>query len=879
VKGKAGKKVTQPATKSKRPAKAARARRIPDEEFRLASDVWPLHYAVHVTPDLEAGTFQGEVTIDLQLDRARDAIELHAADLTIALAEIGRRGDARSATPVLHPRRETVELRFPEPLPPGPATLRLRFSGPLQKHLRGLYAASSMGRRYAFTQLEAADARRFFTCFDEPGFKARFTFSVTTEARNAVVSNNPIEREEDHGDGRKTVHFQTTPKLSTYLCMLAVGELEASEARYVGRTPIRVWHVPGKGHLTTFALEAAVESLTRLEKYFGLPYPYEKLDLLAVPDFEAGAMENAGAVTFRETLLLVDPQTITLAERKRVAEVVAHELAHMWYGDLVTMAWWNDLWLNEAFATWMAFRVIDDWKPEWRMWNNFAHHRAAALSLDALANTHPIYAEVKSPAQATENFDAITYEKGASVVRMIENYLGANAFRAGVRRYIRRHREANAEASDLWRALEEASGRTVARVARGWIGQAGFPLLVAERADRAGRAVLKLRQARFFANPKAKPTGQRWPLPVVVKAAGARQPLRHLMTKAREEVALGSTRRTAWLYANAQEGGFYHVLHDDGTLAALRAVLFAALTPVERLGLVGHQWAAVRAAHASIESFLDLIGGFGAETDFDVLDSLAGALRFIDDQLLDAAGGRPAYQRWLESTYQPAWRELGWEAAAGEVDDVRLRRASLLRLLGEIAESALIANEAQRHFAAYLADRRSLEPNLADPLVAIAARNGDALRYEQVLLAVRNARTPQERRRFQLALAEFRDPDLIARTQSLTLTEDVSTQDVGLMLMRLLVNRAARESAWRFVTERWADLSKRLPPMMVSRVIDATPALQTPAYKREVTAFFRAHPVPTAARALKQAIERFDLNEAFRRRVAKRLGAWLAQRG
>ena len=340
-------------------------------DVRLSPDVRPRHYSVHITPDLKAGTFSGETEIDLTLGRRRQNIQLHAVDLTIRDALVAAGRTTQSAEIVPRPERETIELRLAESIPAGRVRLQLRFAGVLQQHLRGFYAAASGGRRYAFTQLEATDARRFFPCFDEPSFKASFTFAVITDARNTVLSNSPIERVDRHPGGRKTVHFVRTPPLSTYLCALAIGELEGSRTRRVGSTPVRVWHVPGKGHLCDFALEAAVESLKRLERYFGLPYPYAKLDLVAVPDFEAGAMENAGAVFFRETLLLVDPATVTLAERKRVAEVIAHELAHMWYGDLVTMAWWDDLWLNEAFATWMAFRVIDEWQPQWRMWNSF----------------------------------------------------------------------------------------------------------------------------------------------------------------------------------------------------------------------------------------------------------------------------------------------------------------------------------------------------------------------------------------------------------------------------------------------------------------------------------------------------------------------------
>jgi len=853
----------------------------PRAAFRLPAEVRPLHYQIHIEPNLSAGTFSGSANIEISLERPADSIYLHAVDLTLRGATVRAGREQFDVVVVARPKDEVVEIRLPRRLAAGKARLLFDFDGVLQKSLRGFYAASSAGRRYAFTQLEATDARRFFPCFDEPSFKARFTFSVTTDAAHTVISNSPVAREETLPDGRKRVHFNPTPKLSTYLCALCVGELEGSEERRVGRTPIRVWHVPGKGHLTSFALEAAVAALTRLEDYFSLDYPYEKLDLVAVPDFEAGAMENAGAVTFRETLLLIDPANSTLAEKKRVAEVIAHELAHMWYGDLVTMAWWNDLWLNEAFATWMAFRIVDEWRPEWRMWNNFEHHRAAAFSLDALANTHPIYTEVLNPAQATENFDAITYEKGASVVRMVENYLGPVLFRSGVRKYIRRHREANAAAADLWRALEEASGQKVNQVVRAWIEQPGFPLLKTERRPRDGKTEVELQQSRFFANPKASDSKQRWPLPLVVKVGtrrGSTRLVRHLMTKSRDRLEIGSAATVAWYYANASEGGFHRPLHDEENLAVLAQSLSTHLSAAERMGLLGHQWAATRGGHARIESFLDLAGRLGDESDFDVLDSLGGPLRYIDDYLAPGAGAAAQAQLhgWTEATFGPAFSALGWgRAGSDESEDVRARRASLLRFVGELAEAGDVVGEAVTRFDAYLADRSALEPNLADSVVAIAARSGDASTYERILAAVPGAKTPQERRRFQLALADFRAAALTDRTLALALSEEISTQDVGLVFIRLLANPAARERTWSFIKKNWDKVSKRLPPMMVSRVVDATPSLRSRAYKKDVAAFFRAHPVATARRAIQQALERFDLNEEFSRRAAKGLGAWL----
>jgi len=910
-------KKAAPAKRRKKPKAKPPARKpkvIPnlttDAAFRLAREVKPTHYHVHILPDLVRANFRGEVVVELELKHQRPSIELHAADITIDHAEIAPRGEKAKkalAKPILpsakpvgppinqvavaivpHGARETVEVKFLRPVGPGKVALSLAYHGNLQERLRGLYMAKVGDEKYAFTQLEAADARRFFPCFDEPELKARFTFSVTARAGLQVLSNNPLERSVNNTNGTTTFHFRTTPKLSTYLCALAVGELEGSAARTAGKAPVRVWHVPGKRHLTGFALEAAVESLARLEKYFGLPYPYDKLDLVAVPDFEAGAMENAGAVFFRETLLLVDPATISLAEKKRVAEVIAHELAHMWFGNLVTMKWWDDLWLNEAFATWMAFKVVDDWKPEWRMWNNFEPHRAAALALDALANTHPVYAEVENAAQATENFDAITYEKGASVVRMIEHYLGPQKFRAGVQAYIREHREANAVAADLWNALEKASGQPVAQIVRAWVRQPGFPLVSFEREGDEKPAELAVKQERFKASPTTRfvdGAGATWPLPMVVKFGGtsgrAARTERFLLRRAKERVAVPGGKHVPWYYGNAGEGGFYRVLHDADCLAALAPDLATSLTAVERMGLLGHQWAIVRAGRARIASFLDLASALGGETDYEVLDALAGPLSFIDDQIVDAVGPdcRAPFQGWLGETFAAAWGELGLETSRGDGDERNLRRGSILRILGLVGEDRTIAAAAVPVFERYLRNRASAEPNLVDPLVAIVARDGAAARFDRFRQAVGASRTPQESRRFQLALGDFRDLALARRAAALTLTPEIPTQDVGFLLMRLLGNRSAREMTWEFIQANWAGLAKRLPPMMVSRVIEATASLQTREHRKQVAIFFRAHPIETATRALKLALERFDLNEELRRRASRDLRTWFLARG
>jgi puromycin-sensitive aminopeptidase len=868
----------------------AAAPRKKRDRLRLDPGVRPSRVAVHVEVDPSRGTrFRGVVCIDVKLDRRRSAIRLHAADLRVTRPRVRCADGVRRATLTLLPDLEMVEIGFDRPLPAGDAQLELAFAGRLRGDLCGLYAARSGERRYAVTQLEATDARKFFPCFDEPAMKARFEMSVTTGSANQVIANAPVARTRRHGDGTKTVHFEPTPPLSTYLVALAVGELEGSKPVCVGPTRIRVWHTPGKRRLTGFALECARECLTRLERYFGVPYPYAKLDLVAVPDFEFGAMENAGAIFFRETLLLIDPTRATLAEKKRAAEVICHELAHMWYGDLVTMAWWDDLWLNESFATWMAFVIVDQWRPEWRMWLDFQHGTAAALELDALRNTHPIYCEVRSAAEASENFDLITYEKGAAVVRMLERYLGPAVFRRGVRSYIRRHREGNAVAADLWRALSEASGEDVETLARAWIEQPGHPVLEIRQYRERGRSVLRVRQQRFTEAParkRAKASGAaspakagRWPIPWVVRvgsgARGRTRLERRLLSRVREEVKLSGP-APRFVYGNGDESGFFRPLHGA---TEFRAILksIAALPTVERMGLVDHQWALARAGRAPIESVLDLAETLAGEADADVLAALCKPLRFIGRALVPVAGpdSRERYRDWLVGRFGPAFAELGWDSPRGEPDALRLRRATLLTIVGGIAGDEATLHTATERCARYLSHPRSLDANLSDGVVSLAARVGDPALHERFCAASASAATPQEERRFLLALADFRLPALVDRTLRMTLSDAVPTQDVIFVLARLLMNPDANERCWSFVQKRWPRLRRKVPSLLASRLIDATPALLTPTHRREVARFFRANPVPSGERALRQALERFDSTARFRRSAARPLTRWL----
>ncbi len=870
-----------------------------DAEFRLPRHVRPERYTVHLAPDLDAWSFTGDETILLTLDRPVRRVELHALDLEITRAEVTAARRRQTARVAYHPARETAELRFAEPLPAGRATLRLAFRGTIGTGLRGLYRAEAGGRRYAFTQFEATDARRAFPCFDEPAFKARFDMSATVPDDLVAISNGRLLREEPGPrPGTKTVTFATTPRMSTYLVALAVGALEATEAALArGGVPIRVWTVPGKTSMGGLALEAAVASLNRLERYFGVRYPYGKLDLLAVPDFEAGAMENSGAIFFRETALLCDPNTASVAAQKRIALVVAHEIAHQWFGNLVTMQWWDDLWLNEAFATWIEFRTVGDWRPDWDIWVDFQQEKAAPFATDALASTRPIHAPVKSAAQASEMFDAITYEKGAAVLFMLEQYVGPPVFRAGVRQYIRDHREGNATANDLFGALEQASGARVRAIARDWIDQPGFPLVRATARPTGTRAHLLLEQQRFFANPELGDRGRgrgdggqgptadgpspapnpqslspRWRVPIVLRYADGRRPLvqRALLSTPRAEIALGTPRPPRWLYANAGGSGFYRVLHDPATLAGLTEDVGAVLDAAERVALVGNQWALVRADYAGIDTFLGLLEGFRHEPHYAVVEAIVDALASIDFYLVEP-DDRPAWSALVEHLLAPQIEQLGWQPAPDDGDARRLRRAAAIRALGRLARLPEVVSEAREGIERYWADPNRVDPNLVDVFIAIAAQDGSPALFDAYLAHMREARTPQDEVRHLFGLAAFEDPVLVQQALDLSLTPAVKTQDVGPLLARLLGNPVGKHQAWNFVRVQWSAVEERLPPFMRRRLVAATVHLATAEARDEVAAFFAEHPVEGAERTLRQTLEQLDILIAFRERAAPRL--------
>ncbi len=861
--------------------KPSRVASVKNPDFRLSSAIRPHRYQVWLSIDWIRRLFTGRMELAIEIGERTDALILHAAGLQLTSATlIFRKGSftPRRITPSAI--SETVTLHFGQALPKEKATLSLQWSGAFNPGLRGLYGKGDV----AVTQFEAADARRVFPCFDEPSFKAQWKLHLRVPRGLTALANGAQVAEKRDGDFR-WVEFDETPPISSYLVALAVGTLKASPTRKVGKIPLRTWAVPEKVGLTRYAQNVAAEVLPRLEQYFGVPYAYRKVDQVGVPEFEAGAMENVGLITFRESALLLDPGSAALTTQKRVAEVVTHELAHQWYGNLVTMAWWDDLWLNEAFATWMAAKVVDGWRPEWRVWLDFDASRAAAMDLDALRSTHPVRAEVRNAQQAGESFDVITYEKGGAVLRMIESYLGEEIFRDGIRGYIRKHAGGNTTAQDLWRALERASRKRGARsvpvrkLAEGWIDQGGFPVVSLERTG----SRLSLSQRRFVTGRKPSRGGATdpvWPVPLVIKFSDERgvREQRVLFQKASETFTLESQGEVGWVLANAGAAGFYRVAYSPADLERL-ATHLAVLLPSERVQLLADLWAGVRAGNTPVAALMDLAAHLSQEQDYAVLDELVARLGSLERDYVDEAD-RDGFRDFVERLLRPGMDEVGWDSAQNEPDVVKLRRSALVRGLGGVARADSVVEEGRARLLRFMdGDRTALAPDLHGAATSMSAREGSPALFKRLLDQSKREKDPAYQRTYLLSTALFEAPDLAARAQSIAFAASVPTQDFAFYVSTLLSNPTAREQFWKRLRDDWATVRTRAGgPALMRRVIQGIGHLPERRNLEEATRFLKSqsHALSEAQQMIAQTLERMEQSVALRERLKPELRGWLA---
>ncbi|HET9733282.1 MAG TPA: M1 family metallopeptidase [Acidimicrobiales bacterium] len=835
--------------------------------FRLPRTVVPERYEIEIRPDLDAATFTGSERVQVSVHEPVDEIVLNAAELEITSAQVEGPSGVVAATPEHDEAQERVVLRLAETVPAGGAVVSLRFAGSINDKLRGFYRSTFKdddGRTatIATTQFEATSARRAFPCWDEPDAKAVFSISLLVGPGLSAFSNSPEEAREQKEDGSVLVRFADTMPMSTYLVAYVVGPLEATEPVDVDGVELRVVHVPGKGHMCDFALETGAHALRFFSEWFGIDYPAPKLDLVALPDFAFGAMENMGCVTFREQLLLVDRERATRVELERIADVVSHEIAHMWFGDLVTMKWWNGIWLNEAFATFMEMLAVDHYRPDWNRWVSFGLARGAAMSVDALVSTRPIEYPVADPAECEGMFDVLTYEKGAGVVRMLERYLGAEPFRSGIRRYMDAHQYANTETTDLWDAIEDATGEPARSTMDSWIFQEGYPLVSVEATDTG----LELSQSRFLY--KTAEGSARWSVPVLVRASrqGEVSEHRSLLTGDSGTLDLGG--RPDWAVVNAGGSGFYRVRY-SAELAAALTTRMAQLEPLERFNLVSDSWAATVAGITGPAEHLRVLGGLAEETDPSVWSAALSSLEMLHRVAGDA--DRPAVEAFVRRLAGPVMARTGWEPRAGEAATTGTLRATLVGALGTIGADEDVRSRAAEVHARALADGTSVDPDLAGAAVGVVAWTGGEQQYEAFLERYRNPSTPQEEVRYLYSLASFPSEALVARTLEMSLGE-VRSQNAAFLVGHALTNRVAGRSAWRFVQDRWDALVERLPANSVVRMLEGLSALCTQESAQEATAFFATHPVPSGEKTLAQILERQAINASFADRVSASLG-------
>jgi aminopeptidase N len=854
---------------------------------RLPTTAVPSHYTLWFAPDLEKDTFRGRETIQLDLKAPSTAITLNAAEISFGEVSITAAGTTQRADVTLDAAKEQATFTVPRQIPAGRATIQVTYTGILNDKLRGFYISKANNRKYAVTQLEATDARRAFPSFDEPGFKATFDISLMIDASDRAISNGrQISDAPGPEPGKHTVSFSRTPKMSTYLVAMLVGDFVCRSGAAEG-TPIRVCATPDKLPLTGFALEAAQQQLRFYNKYFDIKYPFEKLDIIGVPDFAAGAMENTGAITFRERLLLVDPERASLGARKGVATVLSHEIAHQWFGDLVTMKWWDDIWLNEGFATWMASKPIAEWKPEWRVELDDVQDTQAALGLDALQSTRPIRTTAETPEQIGELFDGIAYEKTAAVLRMIEGYVGADGFRRAVASYLRRYSYGNASGEDFWTEVTRVTGKPVDRILRSFVDQPGAPLVTVRTACNAGRADVGLTQERFAGSPAATPPvpslddardalsngrrAQTWTIPACMRTENG-NPQCFLLDRGEQRFDAG---RCGPVFANVGGRGYYTTDYTPDTVRA-HAASKPPLAPAERISLIGDEWWMVRSGRHNADSYLELAGSFAEDETPAVISTIGSRLAYAGEYLV-AENNQSRYQSWLRDRFGPALRSLGLPGNVDDDDYRQSRRAALLSLVGATAADAGTQQRTRELAEQYLANPSSLAPTLVPTVLRVAAVSGDAALYDRYLAMLeKTTGQPEEYYRFLYSLAWFRDSTLISRTLQLALSPAIRSQDAGALIANVIASPHGREAGWEFTKTQWSALTQRLGTFQgLPSIISSLGGFCSTDKAKEVRQFFTEHPVPSSARTLQQAVERIETCAAIRARQAPAVERWL----
>jgi aminopeptidase N len=841
---------------------------------KLPKTVVPLHYALDLRPDLDTSVLAGTEVVDIDVREPTDRIVLNAANMTLDSAAIDDRPGETDGI-ALDAAAETATLTFPHPLAAGRHQLRIAFNAHINRFGTGLFAVdypTDTGRERMFaTQLEATGARRVFPCWDEPAFKASFEPTVTVPDSFLAISNMPATGEALVSRGLKRVVFAATPPMSSYLFVLAAGELERLSAAADGVT-VSVVAAVGKAAQGRFALDSAVRLLAYYNDYFGIRYPLPKLDLIAVPGGFGGAMENWGGIVFFESRLLFDPAASPEAARRSIFSIIAHEMAHQWFGDLVTMAWWDDLWLNESFASWMDAKASQALNPGWQVWLNSSGAKQGAMREDARRTAHPIRQPIADDREAMTIFDGITYNKGRSLIRQLESYLGDDAFRAGIHAYLAAHAYGNATTADLWQALQAGSGKPVADIAGSFTRQPGVPLVLAETRCADERQHLVLKQERLVINDPA-PHAERWQIPRAIGPVGAAPPAQTvLLTTATDEIDAGPCGDARQL--NLGDAGYFRVQYDAATAAAL-AQAIDRMPAADRINLLADASALAEAGRAAPGRVLDLIDAVADDESLAVWSEIIRELERLD-YVERGRPGRDAVQMRARAWARPAFDRLGWTPIAGEDFDRAILRTRLLRFLGDMGD-AEIMDEAKRRFAAFEKDPASLSASLRDVVMHLAGRSANRSVWDRLLALARRTTSTEERVRYYAALAGARDPALAQDALRLVLAENLPPELAARLVFIVAGAGQHPDLAWAFVKENYRALEMQQGPSFPDRfAADLLWSFSDRGHAAELASFAPAHATPAGRIEAARAEEGILLNADFIDHQLPQIESWIA---
>lgn len=838
----------------------------------LPDDTRPVAYDIAITPDAQALTFEGQATAEFEVLRPTARVVVNGLGLRVKHATL----DGAPVIVTEDAKLQRLTFTAARPLAVGRHKLAVDYAGKIYEQAAGLFAAdyrSEAGatQRMLVTQFEPGDARKLAPLWDEPAQKAVFRIQVTAPKGWQAISNMPPASTEPLADGRTRVRFQESPKMSSYLLYLQVGQLDRITTM-AGPTEVGVVARAGAGEQGRFALQSSAELLPYYNDYFGAPYPLPKLDNIAAPGAGGfGAMENWGAILYFETYLLLDPKLSSASDKQTVYVVIAHEMAHQWFGDLVTMSWWDDLWLNEGFASWMENKATDHFHPEWKMWLQAAAAREQALALDARASTHPVVQTINNTDEANLAFDAITYQKGQEVIHMLEGYLGEDVFRTGVRRYMARHAYANTVTEDLWRELEAASDAPVSAIARDFLTQPGVPLIrVASSVCQEGRSVVTLSQGRFGVD-RGSQAPLTWRVPVTAAAAGGPQAHAVIAGPAPQSLTVEGC---GAVKVNVGQTGYFRTVYDAGTRKALVAG-FEKLTDADQLGLLGDAYALGEAGEQPFSDYFAFAERVSAKSDpivqMQVADKLGAVAR-----LYNGLPSGEAFKAYARAQLAPLFATVGWDARPGEAENDSLLRARLVSTLSALDDPAVIA-EAQRRYAAYATDPASLPSDLVQPVLSVVAAKADAAMFDGLRAKAKAAKGPTEQRLYLLALAGVNNPVLARRALDLSLTAETPKQ-LAPEMIRIVAGRHPAMT-WSWASGRRAEIDARLDPL---QRLDFWPGLMARSNDPKAAALLRdfaaKHLPPSARKPVDETAASLAYRANVRRDRLPELDAWLKDR-